>query len=161
LSTQRIDPPDLDDYQPQEYAQKLTAIMDMYCDAFRVERERTAIRLFMKNKDKLKDIAKTPWLQPNRLVLVWKPTASDTDGQKASKKLLYQFSGPFRITKVVRNAVHLNKLDGTLASTQNVRNCYPYHRRDDAFLAQFDASLSPEELTDTFDFKVGPVTWPL
>ena len=129
--------------------------MDLYCDAFRVEKERKVIQLFIKNKSKLKDIAKTPWLQEGRLVLVYKPTRTDTDSQKASRKLLYQFSGPFRITKVYKNSLQLANLDGSPADTQGVGNCFPYNRRDDKFLAPFDANLSPEELNDSFNFKVG------
>mmetsp|Transcript_8107 Transcript_8107/g.22791 ORF Transcript_8107/g.22791 Transcript_8107/m.22791 type:complete len:187 (-) Transcript_8107:300-860(-) len=62
-----------------------------------------------------------------------------------------QFTGPFRIEKIVRSAVHLKNLDGTPADTQNVRNVYPYNRENDHILQDFDHALLDDDDRDKFE----------
>ena len=62
-----------------------------------------------------------------------------------------QFTGPFRIEKIVRSAVHLKNLNGTPADTQNVRNVYPYDRENDHILQDFDHALLDDNDRDKFE----------
>ena len=157
LSTQLSEPIENPrDITASNYHEHLVDLMDLYCDAFRTLKTQHKVNLNIKNQEKLKDIANIKWLQPGRLVLVYKPTSTNTDSEKASRKLLYQFSGPYRIKSVHHNAILLLNLDGTPATTQNVRNVYPYNREDDAFLARYDKDcLSQEEMLEVAGFKPG------
>ena len=91
-------------------------------------------------KGKIKNASQIPWLQPRQLVIVYRPT-SVSQGAKWSSKLLFQFTGPYRIVAVHRGAVRLETLDGQPASPQNLRNVYPYHCHVDDLMDSFDRSL--------------------
>ena len=68
---------------------------------------------------KFKDIKMVRWLQPGNLVVVYRP-AGKAGKHPVSAKLLFQFTGPFRIVEVKQN------LDGSKADTQNVNNVLPW-----------------------------------
>ena len=85
----------------------------------------------------MKPTANVEWLETGKLVVVYRPT-SRREGDTWSKKLLFQFAGPFRITKVYRGAVHMNNLDGTPADSHNINNVYPYNALQDDVMEQFD-----------------------
>ena len=97
---------------------------------------------------KFKKIETIKWLQPGKLVIVYSPPRAGA----ASAKLLFRFKGPYRIKRQVRGALHLENLDGSPADTQNIRNCYPYRRENDALLQKFDKSLVVDD--DNEDYSI-------
>ena len=103
---------------------------------------------------KIKNASELEWLQPGKLVIVYRPT-SISKGEKWSSKLLFQFKGPYRIEKVHRTAVHLKSLSGQPESTQNLRNVYPYHCHVDDMIDNFDRTLLTrvEQNTTSLDLK--------
>ena len=66
--------------------------------------------------------------------------------------MLYQFKGPFRITKLFRNAVHMENLDGSKVSSHSIDNVYPYSAKCNEVMEQFERRwLSVAELENSFD----------
>ena len=94
----------------ESYAEELTYRFEMMHAAFRDIRIKAAVDLSYKHVLKMKPVKQIEWLQPGKFVVVYRPT-SNKDGDNWTKKLLYQFVGPFRISKLFRNAVHMTNLD--------------------------------------------------
>ena len=99
------------------------------------------------SQKKLKDANTSAHLRPGKLVIVYRPTAT-CDGDRWSKKLLFQFAGPYRVKKVYRNSVHLEDLNGNKATTQNVNNVYPYNPAADQVMDAFDRKLLTNDECD-------------
>ena len=114
---------------------------------FREAKYRAHISRNAKINANFRDVANTRWLQPGKLVIVYRPPNRNSDAP-VSSKLLMQFTGPFRIEKIVRSTVHLKNLNGTPADTQNVRNVYPYNRENDHILQDFDHALLDDDDRD-------------
>jgi len=99
------------------------------------------------SQKKLKDANTSAHLRPGKLVIVYRPTAT-CDGDRWSKKLLFQFAGPYRVKRVYRNSVHLEDLNGNKATTQNVNNVYPYNPAADQVMDAFDRKLLTNDECD-------------
>ena len=107
------------------YAEELTDWFEVMHAAFRDARIKAAVDLTYKHALSMKPVKEIEWLKPGKLVVVYRPTSSK-DGENWTKKLLYQFKGPFRIIKLFRNPVHMVNLDGSKASSHSIDNVYPY-----------------------------------
>jgi hypothetical protein len=139
----------------ETYADELSDRFDVMLAAFRDARIKVAVDLTYKHALQMKPLKEVKWLQPGKLVVVYRPTSSK-DGENWTSKLLYQFAGPYRIIKVFRNAVHLKTLDGRSASTQSIDNVYPYSAKCDEVMEQFDRRwLSASEHENSFDALEG------
>ena len=116
------------------YATFLQDMVELYYASFREAKLFIQMKLHVKLHSKLKDASKVPWLKPGRLVLVFSPSDVTDDNFRTSAKLVFQFTGPLRIVKVHRNAVHLQYLDGTPHTTRSIKHVYPYNREHDELL---------------------------
>ena len=148
LHDDRID--EINEQNYGNYADQLDAKLAQSQSDFREAKYRAHINRNAKINAKFRDVANTRWLQPGKLVIVYRPPNRNSDAP-VSSKLLMQFTGPFRIEKIVRSAVHLKNLDGTPADTQNVRNVYPYNRENDHILQDFDHALLDDDDRDKFE----------
>ena len=127
------------------YAGYLKEVLERYSAAFREAKMAVSIKRNIEANRKLKDISHLEWLAPGKLVIAFRPTSYDNDGQKWSSKLIYQYSGPYRIVSIHKSAVHLENLDGTPARTQNIRSVYRYNRECDPLLIDVDNSLMSDQ----------------
>ena len=110
----------------ESYAEELTGRFEVMLAAFRDARIKAAVDLQARfeHETNERDQVAGAW----QVVVVYRPTSSK-DGENWTKKLLYQFVGPFRITKLFRNAVHMENLDGSKASSHSISNVYPYNAK--------------------------------
>ena len=138
------------------YATFLQDMVELYYASFREAKLFIQMKVHVKLHSKLKDASKIQWLKPGRLVLVFSPSDVTDDNFRTSAKLVFQFTGPLRIVKVHRNAVHLQYLDGTPHTTRSIKHVFPYNREHDELLQAVDKyTLTPGEQAEATGFKQG------
>ena len=107
LHDDRID--DVHEQNYGNYADQLDAKLAQSQSDFREAKYLAHINRNAKINANFRDVAHTRWLKPGKLVIVYRPPNRNSDAP-VSSKLLMQFTGPFRIEKIVRSAVHLKNL---------------------------------------------------
>ena len=131
------------DREPSDYASYAEYLADrfeIWISLYKEARMEAALESSMQAGLKLKDAGSVEWLNEGKLVIVYRPT-STLEGDLWTKKLLFQFTGPYRIKSVHRNAVHLANLDGTDATTQNIGHVYPYNISQDPIVEAFNRQM--------------------
>ena len=114
--------------------------MEVWLAVYEEARMGAALEFGLQAGLKLKDAGNVEWLNEGKLVIVYRPT-STSEGDLWTKKLLFQFAGPYRIKTVHRNGVQLTNLGGSPADTQNIGHVYPYNLSQDPILEAFDRRL--------------------